>query len=131
VNLLQLALLADENIHPDVVQWLRSKGCNTQTVCDAGMAGQSDDQILATAAANLQVVLTHDRDFGRLAIAAGRSVYGIVYLRPGHINPAFTVGTVEAIARDGPDLQPPFLLVARRVETMVTMRLRRLPVVDS
>jgi hypothetical protein len=59
-------------------------------------------------------VLTHDRDFGTLAIHAGEPYFGIVYLRPGHISAEFTWRTIAAIESTVESVEPPFIVVAER-----------------
>jgi predicted nuclease of predicted toxin-antitoxin system len=119
-------LLADENIHPAVVEFLRSLQANITTVAESGLRGANDQTILHAAFESSQVVLTHDRDFGTLALAAGQPVIGIIYLRPGHILPEFTIGTLEAIFRSSLIPQPPFILVATRRTNTVRIRLRQM-----
>lgn len=51
-------------------------------------------------------------------------VVGIVYLRPGHIDPQFTSATLQVIQSADPDLTPPFLLVAKRTGNQVMIRVR-------
>jgi hypothetical protein len=71
------------------------------------------------------VVLTHDSDFGGLALMGAKFV-GIIYLRPGHIRADFTIKTLEAIRESAPDVTPPFILVAERTGDRVRIRLRQL-----
>jgi len=78
-----LAFLADENIHPAVIEYLRSEGLNVLSVRECGLSGRDDESILACAASKYLTVLTHDGDFGKLAIAERKPFHGIVFLRPG------------------------------------------------
>lgn len=120
------ALLADQNIHPEVTAWLRSEGHSVVTVEEAGLAGASDKDVVREATRRGCAVLTHDSDFGRLAIAEGEPVVGVVFVRPGHINPAQTIETLRAVHRSQPTLTPPFLLVAIRSGDSVSVRVRQL-----
>lgn len=126
MKLVEFKLLADENIHVDVVQFLRGRGIDVLDVTEEGIFGAADVDLLRRAVAEDRVVLTHDRDFGTLAILAGEPVFGIVYLRPGHIDPHFTIETIEVLLREEHDLSPPFILVAQRRNSRVTIRVRRL-----
>ena len=119
-------LLADENIHRDVVRFLRDRGFDVLHVAEEGMLGTTDVDLLRRAVSEDRVVLTHDRDFGTLAILAGEPIVGIVYLRPGHIAPGFTIETIEATLREEYDLSPPLILVIRRRDGQVRIRVRRL-----
>jgi len=46
MNPLDYALLADENIHPEVVQKLSQIGKNIISVHEAGLAGREDSEII-------------------------------------------------------------------------------------
>ena len=46
---LDLPLLADENIHPDVISYLRQQECDVRSVVEDDLAGQSDRAVLCTA----------------------------------------------------------------------------------
>jgi predicted nuclease of predicted toxin-antitoxin system len=125
LNLFACKLLADENIHPLVIQFLLPLGCEVVDVYALGLAGQPDDAILRQAMRDTRIVLTHDRDFGRLAILGRQLLHGIVFLRPGHIDPQFTIASLEAINKHDFDLSPSFILVARRRGPHVQIRVRR------
>jgi predicted nuclease of predicted toxin-antitoxin system len=124
VSPLDFPLLADENIHPEVVRSLRERGVQITTVSSHGLVGRPDVDVLARATAGGAAVLTHDSDFGRLATAAGARFVGIIYLRPGHIDPATVVGGLTALEAQGLDVEPPFVLVVDRRGESVRVRLR-------
>ena len=126
MKLRDFRLLTDENIHSDVVQFLRSEGSDVLDVREESLHGTPDINLLRRAVSESRVVLTHDSDFGTLAIFGGEAVVGIVYLRPGHIDPQFTIDSVVALFREELDLTPPFIVVARRTGSHVTIRLRTL-----
>ena len=126
MNPLDFPLLADENIHPEVVRFLHEQGYDVQAVTEGGRFGQSDADVLSLAHTAGRVVLTHDSDFGTLVIARGEPFTGIIYLRPGHIRPKFTVETLETIAAQLLDVQPPFIVVAARSEQTIRIRIRQL-----
>lgn len=125
MKLFACKLLADENIHPNVVQFLRQRGCDVEDVDALSLVREADDVILNEALKQSRIVMTHDRDFGRLAILIRKPLHGIVFLRPGHIDPQFTIATLQAIDTHDLDLTPSFILVARRRGTHVQLRLRR------
>jgi hypothetical protein len=49
-----------------------------------------------------------------------------MYLRPGHIDPQFTIETIQTVLTADPDVIPPFVLVAKRTGKNVTIRIRYL-----
>ena len=126
MNPLDYALLADENVQRDVVTYLRQQGYDVQSLAEEGLFGQSDADVLRIAHQAQRVVLTHDADFGTLAIAQGQPFTGIVYLRPGHIRPSFTIQTIETLAAQPLDVQPPFIVVAERRDQTIRVRTRQL-----
>jgi len=50
----------------------------------------------------------------------------MLYLRPGHIVPEFTIGTLSTVLTTDPDVTPPFIVVARRTGDQVAIRIRQL-----
>ena len=126
MKLRDFGLLTDENLDPDVVRWLMDAGFDVRDVCLAGLQGSTDGELLRCAVAENRVIVTHDADFGTLAILQAAPVIGLVFLRPGHIDPSFTIGTLGSILAADPDVTPPFILVARRTGDKVAIRIRSL-----
>jgi predicted nuclease of predicted toxin-antitoxin system len=123
-----LALFADENIPPDLIGRLRDQGKDVRSVHDEGLVGATDVAILEHARRQRRVVVTHDSDFGRLAIHAGEPYVGIVYLRPGHISADFTWNTILAIQSTVESVEPPFIVVAEQRGAVVRIRVRSVSV---
>lgn len=77
-----LRLLADENFNGDIIRGvlLRSPGLDLVRVQDVGLSGSPDDDVLAWAAENDRIILTHDRatmpDFAYERVAAGDPMPG-------------------------------------------------------
>jgi predicted nuclease of predicted toxin-antitoxin system len=122
---LEFPLLADENIHSDVIAFLRNAGLDVESVAEQGSFGLQDIKVLQQATESGRVVLTHDSDFGGLALMGAKFV-GIIYLRPGHIRADFTVKTLDAIRDNAPDVTPPFILVAEQTSDTVRIRVRQM-----
>ena len=93
---------------------------------DEALTGSQDIDILRRAHELGCAVLTHDSDFGKLAVLSGESIVGIIYLRPGHISAAFVLETIAAIDSQDEDVEPPFIVVAERRGELVRVRVRRL-----
>jgi predicted nuclease of predicted toxin-antitoxin system len=77
VKALDFPLLADENVHPDVIVFLRKAGLDVESVSEQGKFGLPDTQVLAQATEAGRVVLTHDSDFGGLALMGAKFI-GII-----------------------------------------------------
>src|SRR5688572_12852686 len=88
-----LRLLADENFNDDIVRGLLLRQPDLDLVCvrDVGLSGADDPDILAWAAENNRIVLTHDRatmsDHAYERVAAGQPMPGVFIL-----NDRFPVG---------------------------------------
>jgi predicted nuclease of predicted toxin-antitoxin system len=82
LSLFGCKLLTDANVHPLVVQFLGQQGCDVKDVATLGLGRAADDVILAEAGKDNRIVLTHDRDFGRLAVLLRQPMYGIVFCDP-------------------------------------------------
>ena len=121
---LDFPLLADENVHPEVIDFLRKAGLDVASVSEQGQYGLPDSQVLQKATEAGRVVLTHDSDFGGLALM-GAEFIGIIYIRPGHIRTEFTTKTIEAVRDNAPEVTPPFILVAERTGDTVKIRVRQ------
>ncbi|MGO9111177.1 MAG: DUF5615 family PIN-like protein [Thermoguttaceae bacterium] len=121
-----LGLLTDENIHAEVVAGLRAMGFDVYDVRENGLFGWDDSALLQLAYSQGRAVVTHDSDFGTLTVARLEPFLGIIYLRPGHIDPQFTIESVRLIVAQDLELVPPFIVVAKRTANSVTIRVRNL-----
>lgn len=119
--------LADENIDQDLVAHMRDLGWDVALAASVCGPSESDLVIMRAAYALGRVIVTHDADFGQLAVAGKEPVIGIVYLRPGHIRAAVTIQTLETIIAANLEVEPPFVIVGLRHEAGVSIRVRRLP----
>jgi predicted nuclease of predicted toxin-antitoxin system len=125
VKIQDFAFLADENIHLDVVAFLRSEGHDV-LYAGEGLIGSSDTVLLQLALSQNRVVITHDKDFGAMVIARREPMIGVIFLRPGHINPQFTRETLEVLFHANLNVIPPFMVVTKRQENTIKIRLRNL-----
>ena len=88
-----LRLLADENFNGDIVRGLllRQTDLDLVRVQDVGLTGAEDAGVLAWAAENNRIVLTHDRatiaDYAYERVADGQEMSGVFIL-----NDHFPVG---------------------------------------
>lgn len=121
---LDFPLLADENVHPEVIEFLRDTGLDVESVSEQGQFGLPDSQVLQQATEAGRVVLTHDSDFGGLALMGAKFI-GIIYIRPGHIRTDFTMKTLNVVRDNAPEVTPPFILVAERTGDTVKIRVRQ------
>ena len=121
----ELPILTDENIDPAVVTALGNRGHDVQTVQELGLGGSTDREVIRAARRAGRVIVTHDADFGTLAIREGEPFLGIVFLRPGHVSAAVVLAMVDRVGSMAIDVKPPFLIVADRRGAAVRVRVRR------
>ena len=120
-------MLADENIQSEVIEFLRLEGFDVLSAKESVLQGTSDAEILRQAFEERRIVLTHDRDFSTLAIAGQQSTYAILYVRPRHIQSAFTIQTLRSLLALTEDtaLEPPYIIVVERTGETLKIRVRR------
>ena len=87
-----LKLLADENVHSEIIAYLRSKGYEIITAIDEGLAGSKDYEVLAYTEKHGRILLTGDKDFG------GLLEFGILYGRGKVILLRYTTMNIKVIA---------------------------------
>jgi predicted nuclease of predicted toxin-antitoxin system len=88
--------LADENIPPAVVRFLRDRGFDVKEVREAGLPGASDDVILSLAREEGRVLLTLDKHFTNILVYPPGSHHGIIRIR---IHPPLIEDIVNALNR--------------------------------
>ncbi|MBX7205472.1 MAG: DUF5615 family PIN-like protein [Bacteroidia bacterium] len=125
MKLNDFGFLADENIHPKVITQLLSDGMRVLTVKEVNLNGKSDGELLHFAKENTLIVLTHDADFGKIIYAQKSKFTGILYLRPGHIKPEFTIITLKAVFANDFNLEASFVIVAEQVQGEIRIRVRQ------
>jgi predicted nuclease of predicted toxin-antitoxin system len=97
------------DIAAPVVHFLRSHGVDILSAREEGWGALTDSQILARAHAMGRFVLTHDADFGMLAVHRGEPITGIMYLRPGGRPPAQVIADVQSLLAAEIDWTPPVI----------------------
>ncbi|MBB1283237.1 DUF5615 family PIN-like protein [Flavisolibacter sp. BT320] len=123
---LHYPLLADENIHEEVVYYLRGQSLQIESIKERGLRGHTDNQIVSLAVTEGFVIVTHDADFGRIMHMSSELKTGIIYLRPGHFDFSFTIQTLKSILATDLNAEIPFILVAERSGEEIKIRLRTL-----
>lgn len=119
-----LKFLTDENISETVVEFLKSKSFDTIDVFSLQLNSKPDKEILLAAKQLDRVILTHDADFGQIIFYEKIAFKGLIYLQPGHIQPSFTINTIEAVINSQLQLIEPFIIVAEQKQGNIKIRVR-------
>lgn len=105
-------LFLDENLPTFLATLLRERGLDARTVEELGFAGKDDSPLLAYAYRERMVLITQDRDFGKLAFLSGEPYYGVVFLRPGTLDSRKILESLLAVEQI--EVESPFFLVVHR-----------------
>jgi predicted nuclease of predicted toxin-antitoxin system len=104
--------LADESCDFSVVRKLRDAGFDVKAVVEA-LAGALDESVIALARAEQRILLTEDRDFGRLVFAANRASSGVIFIRfSAQHRHALPDRILDVIDHHGDRLQKSFTVVS-------------------
>ncbi len=124
MKLVEAPLLADENVDIRIVHALRARGHDIISIRERQDHGLDDASVLAMATGEARVVLTHDSDFGALAVHRGEPFVGIVYLRPGDLRPALVLDVLAFLFSSEFEVSNGFIVVAERRGETTRIRLR-------
>jgi predicted nuclease of predicted toxin-antitoxin system len=119
-----MKLLVDMNLSPSWIALLRHSGWHSLHWSAVGQANARDSEIMAYAAANDYVVVTHDLDFGAILAATHGKKPSVVQIRTEDVSPA-AIGShvVTAMRHVEAELETGALLTVEPDRT----RLRILP----
>lgn len=87
-------ILTDENVSPRVVAFLRATGYDVSDIKELGLFGLPDREVLARAHEEQRIVITHDADFGMLAINQGVPFTAIIYIRLRNLSADAVIGVL-------------------------------------
>lgn len=76
-----MALLADENIFPQMVNYLRQKGYDVKSINEEGLKGAADTEVFAKAISEQRALVTFDKHFSNILQYPPSQHYGIVRVR--------------------------------------------------
>ena len=107
----QLTFLADESCDFAVVRALRGAGYDVLAAVET-CRGADDEHLIELARRERRVLITEDRDFGRLVYAAGAQRNGVIYLRfPATARGTLCQVVVRLIREHGENLAGAFVVV--------------------
>jgi predicted nuclease of predicted toxin-antitoxin system len=91
-----ISFLTDENVFPNVVALLRSKGFDVKDAREADLGGTSDEHLLETANAESRTLVTFDKYFADVLQHPLDSHHGIIRIR---IHPPLPSTVLHALER--------------------------------
>ena len=117
---------ADENIAPELIEFLRLKGLDVISVIEEGLVGYSDSFLIEYSNRDNRIILTHDSDFGKIVFMQKVKFTGIIFLRPGHFNPEISIDSLKTIFIQTIEINVPFIIVAENSGITTKIRYRKL-----
>jgi predicted nuclease of predicted toxin-antitoxin system len=103
--------LADESCDFAVVRALRSVGHDVSAIIETN-SGADDETVLSLARAEARVLLTEDKDFGKLAYADGQATAGVVLIRfPAGARKTLGQAVVDVVAELSERTRKAFVVV--------------------
>lgn len=126
MRLTEFTWLTDENIHPLIIVFLRQQGITVLDACEQGWQGSKDYQLLEKAVLADAIILTHDSDYGMLAIQKRLPIIGAIHLRPGHRHADISIASLTALFQQNLELEPPFIISVKQFKDVVSIRVRQL-----
>ena len=106
-----MRFLADESCDFVVVKALRTVGHDVSAIGEIN-PGANDEAVLAVARSEARVLLTEDKDFGKLAYADGQETAGVVLIRfPAGVRGALGHAIVDVVTDLGDRCAGAFVVV--------------------
>lgn len=116
----KIKVLADENVSPKIIAYFRQQGIDVLDTKEQGWFGKEDEELLNIAYKEKRFILTHDSDFGSLAIHEGKRYYGIIYIRVKNLHPKNVINVCKQLLEIKTKLIPGTLIVVE--ETRLRIR---------
>lgn len=124
MNIRNYRFLTDENIDPNLVNFLRSEMLDVFDVKENNLVGSKDTFLLDLAYKANRVLVTCDSDFGTLIYKQHHPFLGLIYLRPGHFDYRVHVQSLQAILKISFVLEEPFIIIADWSDSGVKIRIK-------
>lgn len=115
----EVKVLADENISPKVVEFLRQKEIDVLDTKEQGWFGREDEELLNIAYRDQRFIFTHDSDFGTLAIHEGKKYYGIIYIRLKNLHPQNVIRVCNQLFQLKTELSPGTIIVVEEARLRI------------
>jgi predicted nuclease of predicted toxin-antitoxin system len=106
-----MQFLADENCDFAVVRALRAAGHDVLAVSEFQQRSVDKD-LMELARKEQRILLTEDKDFGRLAYVSNVESTGVVLIRfPGHARRTLATSITQLVNEHGPELKDSFVVL--------------------
>lgn len=124
MNWKSLRFFADENIAPEVIDFLRQGGYDVKSVVEEELSGKSDNFLIEHANNENRIIITHDSDFGKIVYTKSVEFKGIIFLRPGHFGTQISITTLKTLLLEDIKINLPFIVVAEYFKDRIKLRIK-------
>ena len=114
-----IKFMTDENISPKLVTFLRQQEIDVLDVKEQKLYGMDDEEILDIAFQEQRFIITHDSDFGTLAVNEGKRFFGIIYIRLRNQNYRNIIRVFEKLLRLDTAFFPGTILVVEETRIRI------------
>lgn len=106
-----MRFLADESCDSAVVRALRTAGFDVLSISESTPRAE-DSEVIGLALREERIVLTEDKDFGRLVYSHGQETLGVIFLRfPTSARRQISKDVVNLVKQQGEKLARSFITV--------------------
>lgn len=97
---------------------------NIKDVKELNLFGTSDLELFKISQKESRVIITQDKDFGKIIFTTEPIFTGIIYLKPGHISGEIHINTFKYLLEQKLQLIAPFIIVAENNIENIKIRIR-------
>ncbi|MBS1492186.1 MAG: DUF5615 family PIN-like protein [Bacteroidetes bacterium] len=116
--------LIDENLPSDFTLYLRNQKLDVKDIKEENLFGINDVEVLKLSRDENRILVTQDKDFGKIVYTSQYSFTGIIYLKPGHISGKIHTDTFEHLLNSDLIFKSSFIVVAENNNGDIKIRLR-------
>jgi len=113
-------VLADENIPKTVIKILREKGYNVIAIYEI-IPGMNDEEVIELAIKESRIIITFDKEFGRIALL-NPNITGIILLRIPPSNPIYIAERLISVLEKIDNLYNKLVIIRRRSIKIIPLR---------
>jgi predicted nuclease of predicted toxin-antitoxin system len=101
-----MKFIADENIAPETIEFIRNLGYDIIDIYQANLDGYKDLEIIDFAEKHNKGIISYDLDFGEIYYFSARRKFGIIILRIHPQIPARANRLLEILLKFNPSFKP-------------------------
>ena len=113
-------ILADENVPRSTIQALRSLGYDVVSVWEVN-PGTSDEQVVQLSIGEKRIIITFDKDFGRIALT-NPNVPGVILIRIPPVNPEYITNRIISALKSVENPYNKLIVVRRNTIRIIPLR---------